>query len=64
MADPATAEWAARNIVEYLNTGVLEWLEVGSADRDEEFIDLATAGLIAMYTAWADEARAGPAPPR
>jgi AcrR family transcriptional regulator len=58
MTDPAMAEWAARSIVEYLNNGVLEWLEVGSADRDEEFVELATAGLIALYTAWADTARA------
>ena len=56
MADPAMAEWAARNIVEYLNNGVLEWLEVGAPERDEEFIELATAGLIALYTAWADSA--------
>jgi len=55
--DPVMTEWAARSIVEYLNNGVLEWLEVGSPDRDEEFVDLATVGLLALYAAWA-----GPAP--
>jgi AcrR family transcriptional regulator len=53
LSDPTMVEWAARSIVEYLNNGVLEWLEVGEPSRDEEFIEMATAGLLALYTSWA-----------
>ena len=31
---------------------VLAWLDEGTPDRDDEFLDYATAGLRAMYQAW------------
>lgn len=58
--DPVVREWAARVIVEYLEQGVLEWLEVGDPARDDEFVELATQGLIGMFLAWAEPARLPP----
>jgi AcrR family transcriptional regulator len=57
LSDPTMLEWAARSIVEYLINGVLEWLELGDPSQDERFIEMATAGLIAMYSSWADHPR-------
>ncbi|MBI2704659.1 MAG: TetR/AcrR family transcriptional regulator [Actinobacteria bacterium] len=54
ISDPVIKAWASRTSVEYLNTSVLEWLEVGDPERDDEFADLATEGLIAMFLAWVD----------
>jgi AcrR family transcriptional regulator len=46
--------WAARTVVDYLFDAVLEWLDVGTPDRDDEFVEVATRGLQAMYLAWAE----------
>jgi AcrR family transcriptional regulator len=56
--------WAARAIVAYLVDGVLAWLDVGEAARDEELVEVATEGMVALYLAWAPEgaARVGPRP--
>jgi AcrR family transcriptional regulator len=51
--DATIRDWAARTIVEYLESGVIEWLDVGDPARDDEFVELATAGLVGMFTAWA-----------
>ena len=50
--DPRFRAWVTRTIVGYLVDSVLAWLEVGDPARDEEFVEQATAGLIAMYLAW------------
>jgi len=50
--DPRFRAWVTRTIVGYLVDSVLAWLEVGDPTRDEEFVEQATAGLIAMYLAW------------
>jgi AcrR family transcriptional regulator len=50
---PDLHEWAARTIVDYLVGAVLNWLEYGARDRDEEFVALATAGVRAGVRAWA-----------
>ncbi len=36
-------EWAAQTVVGYLVEATLNWLEFGDPERDDEFIDLATA---------------------
>ncbi|MDZ7732086.1 MAG: hypothetical protein U5R31_02365 [Acidimicrobiia bacterium] len=36
--------------------GLLAWLEHGDPARDEEFIAKTTAGLVALYTSFVDEA--------
>jgi AcrR family transcriptional regulator len=58
--DPQFRAWVTRTIVGYLVDSVLAWLEVGEPTRDEEFVEQATAGLIAMYLAWVPEAAARP----
>ena len=55
-ADPVVERWAARTIVRYLSESLLVWLDEGDPERDEEFVELATAGLVAMFTAWASPA--------
>jgi len=50
--DPRFRAWVTRTIVGYLVDSVLAWLEVGEPAGDEEFIDQASAGLVAMYVAW------------
>lgn len=61
--DPTVKRWASMVIVGYLVHGVLAWLESGDPERDDEFVELATQGLQAMFLAWADPARL-PQPPR
>lgn len=48
--------WVNRTIVGYLVDSVLAWLEVGDSERDAEFIEQATDGLIGLYRAWAPDA--------
>ncbi|MGH8983305.1 MAG: TetR/AcrR family transcriptional regulator [Acidimicrobiia bacterium] len=50
-------EWAAHTILGYLVEAVLNWLEYGDPERDEQLVDLATRALIAGVRAWtpADE---------
>ena len=51
--DPAFRRWATRTVVGYINDSVLAWLEVGDPGRDEEFVQRATDGLVAMFVSWA-----------
>jgi AcrR family transcriptional regulator len=51
--DPRWRPWAARVVVDHLYDAVLTWLEVGAANRDEEFIALVSSGMRAMLNAWA-----------
>jgi len=55
--DATVKRWASKVIVGYLVQGVLAWLESGDPDRDDEFVELATQGLLAMFLAWADHER-------
>ena len=54
ISDDAFRQWAGETIVAHLFAGVLSWLDIGDEARDEEFIDVATRGLRAMYLAWAE----------
>jgi len=56
MPDPEVRAWATRTIVGYLVDSVLAWLEVGRPERDGEFIERATDGLVALFLAWAPNA--------
>jgi AcrR family transcriptional regulator len=49
---PDVHEWAAHTIVDYLVEAVLNWLEYGDPERDEEFVAMATDGLRAGIRAW------------
>ena len=53
IADPTLRRWAGETIVAHLFAGVLHWLDIGDPARDEEFVDVATRGVRAMYLAWA-----------
>ena len=48
-------DWAIRIVIDYLVTSVLEWLDTGSADLDDEFVKFATRGLRGMVVALASE---------
>jgi AcrR family transcriptional regulator len=52
IADPDFRRWATHTIVAYLDESVLAWLEVGDPDRDADFVQRATDGLLAMHRAW------------
>ena len=54
ISDPVAKAWATRTIVAYLVGAVLAWLETGSPDRDSQFVEQATDGLMAMYLTWAE----------
>ena len=49
---PELHEWAAQTIVGYLVEAVLNWLEFGDADRDDELVELATGALRSGIGAW------------
>jgi AcrR family transcriptional regulator len=54
--DQGFRPWVTRTIVGYLVDSVLAWLEVGDPERDAEFIERATDGLVGLYRAWAPDA--------
>ena len=49
---PELHEWAAQTIVGYLVEAVLNWLEFGDAERDDELVELATGALRSGIGAW------------
>jgi AcrR family transcriptional regulator len=50
--DDSLFEWASHTILAYLVQAVLNWLEFGTAERDEEFVQLATDALLSGIGAW------------
>jgi hypothetical protein len=50
--------------VGYLVDSVLAWLEAGDPTLDHEFVEQATAGMVALYRTWAPGAVAALAPPK
>jgi AcrR family transcriptional regulator len=52
--DPSMRAWATHTIVDYLYASVLAWLDHGDPERDEQFINWATAGLVALYRSWVE----------
>jgi AcrR family transcriptional regulator len=50
--DDSLFEWASHTILAYLVQAVLNWLEFGTAERDEEFVQLATDALVSGIGAW------------
>src|SRR6476620_6563144 len=51
---PAMKEWAAQTLFDHLVDAVLNWLDHGTASRDEQFIALETEGWRATIAAWAN----------
>lgn len=58
--DPVTKAWAGRVIVDYLQSSVLAWLDLGDEARDDEFVEQTSDGLIALFATWADPDRLPP----
>jgi len=50
--DRALEQWASRTVVGFIVEAVLNWLEVGDPERDEEFLDLTSAGISAAGKTW------------
>jgi AcrR family transcriptional regulator len=59
--DPVTKAWAGRVIVDYLQSSVLAWLDLGEEARDDEFVEQTSDGLMALFVTWADPDRLPPA---
>ncbi len=56
IVDGELRRWATATAIDHLVTAVLRWLEIGELANDEQWIPVATAGLIAAISAWADPA--------
>ena len=53
LVTPEVAEWAAQTLFDHLVDAVLDWLDHGTAEHDEDFIALETAAIQATVAAWA-----------
>lgn len=51
-ADKVLERWAAEAIIGFIVESVLAWLDDGDPERDDELLDLVTAGIGAMRAAW------------
>jgi AcrR family transcriptional regulator len=50
---PALAEWAAQTLFDHVSDAVLDWLDHGDEENDEQFVALETAAIRATVAAWA-----------
>jgi AcrR family transcriptional regulator len=50
--DPGIQAWAAETVVAFLISSVLNWLDTGDPDRDEDFLLVTTRSLKALVGAW------------
>jgi AcrR family transcriptional regulator len=50
--DKRIERWAAETIVGFIVEAVLNWLDDGDPERDEELLDLVTDGVRAMRATW------------
>jgi AcrR family transcriptional regulator len=53
LVTPEVAEWAAQTLFDHLVDAVLDWLDHGTEEHDEDFIALETAAIQATVAAWA-----------
>lgn len=49
IADPTMRAWATRAMVGYIFDSLLAWLDVGEPDRDDEFVERASRGAVAIF---------------
>jgi AcrR family transcriptional regulator len=54
IADPTMSVWVCQMFIDYHTHAVLQWLDLADPSRDEELIERTTAGLLALFSAWAD----------
>lgn len=50
VADATMRAWATHAMVGYIFETLLAWLEVGDPARDDEFVERATIGMVAVFT--------------
>lgn len=60
MHDATIRRWAAESVVSHLYESVCLWLDDGDPLRDDEFLDLITAGIRSMVTRWIELVRPAP----
>lgn len=63
IADPRKQAWAARQTLNQIVSSVLLWLDHGTEDADDEFLEFASAGLWAAVDSWREDLP-DPIPPR
>jgi len=51
---PPYVEWAAQTLFDHIVDAVLNWLDHGAAERDDAFVALESAALLATVASWAD----------
>jgi AcrR family transcriptional regulator len=52
--EPTVRPWVVQSIMGYLLHSVLLWLDTGTPNDDDVFVEQATLGLRAMLSAWTD----------
>jgi AcrR family transcriptional regulator len=50
IADLTMRTWATRSMVGYIFDSLQAWLDVGDPDRDDEFVERATVGAVAVFS--------------
>ena len=50
IADRTMRTWATRAMVGYIFDSLQAWLDVGDPSRDDEFVERATAGAVAIFS--------------
>lgn len=58
MPDEMLRQWAAASLASHLYESVCLWLDQGTPERDEEFVELLSQGVRAMVNRWVAPARA------
>jgi ribosome maturation factor RimP len=54
LGDASIRRWATITFVDHLYDAVLKWLDVGDPARDDEFVEVTSAGLRALVAAWGE----------
>ncbi|QGG95956.1 TetR/AcrR family transcriptional regulator [Actinomarinicola tropica] len=55
IADPAKFRWAARQTLSQIVTSVLLWLDEGTPEQDDVFLEFASEGLWASVNSWRED---------
>jgi AcrR family transcriptional regulator len=63
IADSAMRTWATHAMVGYIFESLLAWLEVGDPARDDDFVQRATMGAVAVFSVLSGIARPDEWPP-
>jgi AcrR family transcriptional regulator len=50
IADATMRDWATRAMVGYIFDSLVSWLDVGAPERDDEFVERASKGAVAIFS--------------